>query len=169
MGQGKIDVKKLEQMLRAGKSQTEAAKFFGVTTGAITLMKQKLNLNIVRTVGLEKAKEVVDCQFDIMGQLKKASRVVNDEIDWLVEVAQNAGTDDERVALQEIIIKHLAEIRKQADSQMRLFDLWTDAKLMAEFQREILTVMEEMQPGVRDAVIRRLKEKRALRGLVEFN
>jgi hypothetical protein len=169
MNQVKIDVKKLEQMLRAGKSQTEAAKFFGVTTGAINQVKQKLMRNIVRTVGLEKAKEVVDCQFDIMGQLKKASRVVNDEIDWLVEVASKADTDAGRVALQELIIKHAAEIRKQTDAQMRLFELWTDAKLMAEFQREVLTAMEEMQPGVRDAIIRRLKEKRALRGVVEFN
>jgi hypothetical protein len=168
MSKGKIDVKKLDQMLRAGKSQTEAAKFFGVTTGAITQMKQKLKLNIVRTVGLEKAKEVVETHLDMMGQLRKINRAINDELDMAREEAGGA-TDARRLALREVIVKLTAEVRKQLDLQMRLFDLWTDAKLVAEFQREVLDVLEKMQPGARDAVISRLKEKRALRGIVEFN
>ncbi len=41
-------------------------------------------------------------------------------------------------------------------------------KVFSEFQAEVLAVLDEMQPGVRDEIIRRLKERRALRGTVSI-
>ena len=41
MGKPKVDIIKLNQMLRAGKSVKECAKFFDVTPGAISQAKKR--------------------------------------------------------------------------------------------------------------------------------
>jgi DNA-binding CsgD family transcriptional regulator len=43
MSKPKIDIRKLDQMLRAGKSQIEIAKYFSVTPGAVSQAKRQLN------------------------------------------------------------------------------------------------------------------------------
>ena len=60
MGNQIIDRIKLNEMLRSGKSQKEAAEYFGVTPAAITKAKKELNINVVKTVALETAHKVAD-------------------------------------------------------------------------------------------------------------
>jgi hypothetical protein len=167
MGIPKIDIRKLDQMLRAGKSQREIANYFNVTPGAVSQAKRQLRNNIVRTVALEKANEVVESHLDMMGQLRKINKAINDELDKAKETAAAAEGKD-KLALQQIIIKLSAEIRRQLEAQLKIVEVWHDMKVISEFQTEVLAIIDRMQPGARDEVIQRLKEKRALRGSVSI-
>ena len=168
MSEAKIDLRKLDQMLRAGKTQREAAQVFEVTEAAVAKAKKQLKTNIVRTVGLEKANEVVEGHLDMMGQLRKINEAITGELDRAKQAVVGAEGRDQR-AIQEVIVKLSAEVRRQLEAQLKLFEVWTDMKVVAEFQAEVLSILDEMEPGTRDDVIRRLKEKRALRGLVSIN
>ena len=168
MSETKIDLRKLDQMLRAGKTQREAAQVFGVTEAAVSKAKKQLKNNIVRTVGLEKANEVVEGHLDMMGQLRKINHAITGELDRAKQAVVGAEGRDQR-AIQEVIVKLSAEVRRQLEAQLKIFEVWTDMKVVAEFQAEVLAILDEMEPGTRDDVIRRLKEKRALRGLVSVN
>jgi len=55
------------------------------------------------------------------------------------------------------------------EAQLKIFELWHDSKDIAEFQKGVLSILDEMQPGTKDEVIKRLKQGHALRGLVQFN
>ena len=163
----KIDIVKLDQLLRAGKPQTEIAQFFGVTPSAVSRAKSQLKNRVVRTVALEKANEVVESHLDMMGQLRKINKAINDELDQAKENAAAAEGKD-KLALQQIIIKLSAEIRRQLEAQLKIVEVWHDMKVISEFQTEVLAILDEMQPGARDEVIQRLKERRALRGTVSI-
>ena len=66
MAKPKIDIRKLDRLLRAGKSQREISHVFGVSESAISKSKKQLRNNIVRTVGLERANEVVQDHIDMI-------------------------------------------------------------------------------------------------------
>ena len=168
MSEAKIDLRKLDQMIRAGKTQREAAQVFKVTEAAVSKAKKQLKTNIVRTVGLEKANEVVEGHLDMMGQLRKINQAITGELDRAKQTVVGVEGRDQR-AIQETIVKLSAEVRRQLEAQMKIFEVWTDMKVVAEFQAEVLSILDEMEPGTRDEIIRRLKEKRALRGLVSIN
>ena len=46
MAKPKVDIRKLDQMLRSGKSVKLCAKFFGVTPSAISQHKKNLNVAV---------------------------------------------------------------------------------------------------------------------------
>lgn len=55
MAKPKVDIHKLSQMLRAGKSVKQCAKHFNVTPGVISQHKKNLNIAVVKNVALENA------------------------------------------------------------------------------------------------------------------
>jgi len=168
MARPKIDLHKLDRLLRAGKSQRKLAQVFGVTESAISKARKSLKNNIVRTVGLERAGDVVESHLDMMGQLRKINEAINAELDRAKAAVQKAKGRD-RLAIQEVIIKLTAEVRRQLESQLKIVEVWHDMKIVAEFQEEVLNVLDEMEPGTRDEIIKRLKERRTLRGSVSFS
>jgi predicted transcriptional regulator len=168
MPKPKINLKLLDQMLRAGESQRKIAQVFGVSESAVSKAKKQLQSNIVRTVGLEKANEVVESHLDMMGQLRKINAAINDELDRAKDSVIAAEGRD-KLALQEIIIKLSAEVRRQLEAQLKIIEIWHDMKVFSEFQAEVLAVLDEMTPGVRDEIIKRLKQRRTLRGIVTIN
>ena len=164
----KIDKSVLIRMLREGKSQKEISEHFGVSRGAVSMSAKNLKNTIIRTAGLEKASQVLEADFDMMAQLRKINRGIDEQLEAARREISGSKCTDRR-ALQEIIIKLSAEIRKQLETGLRIAEVWFDHKIYGEFQAEVLGVLEEAQPGVRDAIIKRLKEKRALRGLVRID
>jgi transcriptional regulator with XRE-family HTH domain len=168
MPKAKIDPIQLEVLLRKGLSQSEIAKIFNVSDQAVSAARKKLKTDIVRVVGLEKAAEVVDSHIDIMGQLKEVNKTILGELNRAKEILEEPGKKN-IIAVQEIIIKLSAEIRKQGEQYLRVYEVWRDQEMMVEFHNEVLAVIEEAIPGKRDEIIKRLKEKRALRSVVDFD
>ncbi len=168
MGESKIDYFELDKMPRAKKPYSEIAKHFGVTKGRISQAKKEMRNQINKVTTLEKAAEVVHEHLDMAAQLRKTNSVINEQLDNArVDIEGEKGKD--RRETQRVIIGLSAEIRKQLDTPLRIFEAWQDSTLNADFQLEVFSILDQLQPGVRDEAIRRLKEKRALRGLVQFN
>jgi len=158
MGNGKIDKIKLSQMLRSGKSGKDCAKFFSVTEGAISQARKELKISVIKNVALETAHQVVDKNLNAVDQLLNINRKAN----TLLEVAIRAKDHD-------TTLKAMREIRGQLELQLEIFKTLYDVQAVADFQREVLTAIGEVDPGVRNLIINRLKEGRALRQSVDIH
>jgi len=189
----KIDKVKLSQMLRAGKSQREIAQAFGVTESAISKAKKELNLCVVKNVALENAHRLVDKNINAIDQLQK----INDHANWLLDLLMDwqkgdsealqvletqVATKKVRVGDQEqfvrefkfkdpreLALKAMAEIRGQLKLQLEIFQCLYDLKAVQEFQDEVLSTIAEVNKDVRDQIISKLNQKRALRSVIRFN
>ena len=158
MGNGKIDKIKLSQMLRSGKSGKDCAKFFSVTEGAISQARKELNISVVKSVALETAHQVVEKNLNAVDQLLNINRKAN----TLLELAIKAKDHD-------TTLKAMREIRGQLELQLEIFKTLYDVQAVADFQREVLTAIGEVDPDVRNLIINRLKEGRALRQSVDIH
>jgi hypothetical protein len=158
MANGKIDKLKLSQLLRSGKSGKDCAKVFGVTEGAISQARKELNIAVVKSVALETAHQVVDRNLNAIDQLLNINRKAN----TLLELAIQAEDHD-------TTLKAMREIRGQLELQLEIFKTLYDIQAVADFQREVLTAIGEVDSGVRNLIINRLKEGRALRQSVDIH
>jgi hypothetical protein len=185
-----IDRVKLNQMLRKGNTQRQLAHYFGVTDGAISKAKKELNISVVKAVALERAHQVVESHLDTIGQLQKINLNANELLDLLMrwnrgdsEALQILESQVRRVKVRgseeevkeykfkdprELALKAMAEIRGQLNLQLDIFKTLYDVQAIAEFQKEVLTAIGEVAPDVRDRIIQRLKESRALRQSVSI-
>jgi len=184
----KIDVVKLNQMLRSGKSVKQCAEYFNVTPPAISMAKKNLNVSVVKNVALENAHKVVDKNLDAVEQLQKINRAANQLLDELMgkeKVVQelvivvnkiNEGNSADVKEITKLVkqiisdkntaLKACQEIRGQLSLQLDIFKTLYDVEAVAEFQREVLDAIAEVSPEVRNKIVNNLKEKRALRGSV---
>ena len=191
MPKPKIDRVKLNQMLNAGKAQKEIAQFFGVTEGAISKAKKELNISVVKNVALENAHRVVGKNLDAVEQLQKINTDANEILDLLMR--WNRGDEAALQILEsqvkyvkvngqeepvkkyrmkdprELALKAMAEIRNQLKLQLEIFQCLYDMKAVQEFQTEVLSAIAEVEPNVRDRIIQKLNEKRAIRRTVSIN
>jgi hypothetical protein len=187
----KIDRVLLDRMLREGKSPKEAANFFGVSGVAIWKARKELNIAVVKNVALESAHKVVDKNLDAIAQLQKINEYANELLDLLMKWSRGdegalqilesqirkvkvRGSEEEVTEYRfkdprELALKAMQEIRGQLGLQLEIFKTLYDVQAVAEFQREVLTVIGEVEPGVRDKIIQRLKESRSLRQSVQIN
>ena len=157
MANGKIDKVKLSQMLRSGKSGKDCAKFFGVTEGAISQARKELNISVVKSVTLESAHQVVEKNLNAVEQLLNINRKANELLERAIEAKDHDTT-----------LKAMREIRGQLELQLEIFKTLYDLEAVAEFQREVLTAIDEVDRNVRDRIVQRLKENKALRGSVSI-
>lgn len=132
------------------------------------MARKKLKNTVVRTVALEKAHEVVESHLDMMSQLRKINVAINEELDRAKKELESSEGRDVK-SQQDIIIRLSAEIRKQLELQLSIAEVWYDQKVFAEFQAEVLNLLDKMAPGARNEIIKKLKERRFLRGLVAIN
>ena len=156
MSKPKIDKVKLNQLLRSGKTQRECAQVFGVTEGAISKAKKELGISVIKNVALENAHRVVDKNLNAIEQLHKINKQANQLLDDLEQKP-------------DMKLKIMAEIRGQLKLQLEIFQTLYDMKAVQEFQNEVLSAIGEASPDVRDTIIRRLTEKRAIRSAIKFD
>ena len=191
MPKPKIDKVKLNQMLKAGKSQKAIAQLFGVTAGAISKAKKELNLCVVKNVALENAGRVVDKNLNAVDQLQKINDYANELLDLLMRWSRGDKTalqilesqvryvkvngEEEPVKEfkikdpRELALKTMAEIRGQLKLQLEIFQTLYDMKAVEEFQTEVLEAIGEASPDVRVRIINKLSRKRAIRSTIKFN
>lgn len=191
MGKFKVDRVQLSQMLKSGRSQKDIAEFFQVSESAISQAKRELNISVVKNVSLESAHKVVEKHLDTIGQLQKINQHANELLDLLmrwnrgdkqalqilesqVRKVKVRGSEEEVTEYKfkdprELALKAMGEIRGQLVLQLDIFKTLYDVQAVAEFQKEVLSAIGEVEPSVRDRIIQRLKEGRALRQSVSIN
>ena len=191
MAKPKVDIHKLSQMLRAGKTVKECAKFFEVTPGAISQHKKNLNVAVVKNVALENAHRVVDKNLNTVDQLQKINDHANELLDlcmkWIngddeaLQVLESqvrtvrVGKDEFPVSEykfkdpREIALKAMSEIRGQLKLQLDIFQCLYDMKAVQEFQQEVLTAIGEVNTDVRDQIVSKLRERQTVRSTLRFD
>lgn len=194
MGQKpKIDRVKLNRLLREGKSQKDVAQVMGVSEAAISKAKKELNINVVKSVALENAHKVVGKNLDAVAQLQKINSYANELLDLLMrwnrgddealqilesqvrKVKVGKGKDAEMVKQykfkdpRELALRAMQEIRGQLGIQLDIFKTLYDLEAVAEFQREVLSAIGEVEPDVRNRIVQKLKESQAIRQSVSVN
>ena len=191
MPKPKIDRVKLNQLLRAGKTQREVAQFFGVSDGAISKAKKELNISVVKSVALESAHKVVSKHLDAISQLQKINENANELLDLCMkwqrgdkEALQILESQVKQVRVgktkkfvekmrfkdpRDIALAAMKEIRGQLNLQLDIYKTMYDMQAVAEFQKEVLSIIGEVEPSVRDKIVNRLKERKALRSAVSIS
>ena len=157
MSNGKIDKIKLSQLLRSGKTARECAKVFSVTEGAVSQARKELNIAVVKSVALEDAHRVVDKNLNTIDQLLDINRKANTLLEQAIKAKDHDTT-----------LKAMREIRGQLELQLEIFKTLYDLEAVADFQREVLTTIGEVDKDVRDRIIQGLKEGKALRRSVSI-
>ncbi len=187
----KIDRVKMEQMLRAGKSQVEVARYFEVSPAAVCKMAKRLGVYATKVAAFEHAHEIVERDLDALSQLHKINQDANEILDLLMR--WNRGDDEALQVLEsqvhkirvgktgkiverarfkdprELALKAMGEIRNQLSLQLEIFKTLYDLEAVRQFQQEVLMAIGEEKPSVRDKIIHRLKQKQTLRGSVSID
>lgn len=190
--QPKIDLDILADLLKKNTPLKECAEYFGCKPPAISVAKRKLGLGVVRHVAAERAPEVVERKLNAIDQLQ----TINDHANWLLNHVMKwiKGDDSAIQALEgqirkinigtrkapeyveeykfqdphKIALDSMAEIRNQLRLQLEIFKTLYDAEAVKEFQQELISLLGETSPELRDKFIQRLREKGAIRSILEF-
>lgn len=193
----KIDIGILEKMLKKGKSQVECAAHFGVSQPAISAHVKRLGIavkkHVAKSVVTERSPMVATQRLDAIEQLQKINTDANELLDlcmgWqrgdkdALRVLESqvkyvmVGSGKSKKAVKEykfkdpreLALKAMAEIRNQLGLQLEIFKTLYDAEAVKEFQNELIALLGEVDQDVRDEFIRRLREKGALRSILEFD
>ena len=192
MRKPKIDRNKLNQLLAQGKSGKEIARRLGVSEGAISKARKELGAAVVKNVALESAPKVVDSNLNAIAQLQKINGNANEILDLLMrwirgedealqilesqvrKVKRGKGSPEEVTEYRfkdprELALKAMAEIRGQLSLQLEMFKTLYDVEAIAEFQREVVNAIGEVNQDARNRIIQRLKERKALRGTLTID
>ncbi|MFC1534405.1 hypothetical protein ACFL7M_13675 [Thermodesulfobacteriota bacterium] len=188
---GKIDFNELNRLVGEGKGTTEIAKHFSVTPGAVSQAKKKLKISVVKNVALESAHKVVSKNLDSIAQLQKINQHANELLDLCMrwqrgddEALQILESQVKRVRVgktekfveemkfkdpRDIALAAMREIRGQLALQLDIYKTLYDMEAVAEFQKEVLTAIGEESSNVRDRIIQRLQNSRAIRQSVKLD
>jgi len=165
MGRGKISLVQLERLVREGNGVSQIAKKLGVAKGSVSKRLKDLRVGITKDVVLRSAPQIVDRQLNAMDQLKKINTLINGELDYIEKNIETA-TGQERRELQEQRLKHVAEVRKQLGLLLEIAQAIYNAEEVAAFQQSVLEEIGHAAPEVRDRILQRLNERRAIRSTI---
>ena len=158
MQKSRIDNDELFRLVKQRKTVSEIAAFFGVQPPAVCKRLKKLNIAIARDIALRSAPEIVNRVLLEEEGLSRIHDLVLRKLDDL-EQSINGANKTEKQALQEQQLKYISEARKQL-SLSRDFKI-SDAQLfmVARIQEELLAMLDEMEPGLRQRFMNRLAQR----------
>ena len=192
----KIDKAVMLRMVNEGKSNAELATFFNCSIWAIEHAKKKISKTARNLPALgegagneniDSMRQLTDINKTILDELKRCNRFVLREEKKMNEFDATAAaleadpnnkelqtklrglTDNVAgiMRLQTNIINISGEIRKQIELQIKIAETIYNIQMNIEFQHEVIETIRELDPKAAGKIIQRLKERRAIRGLVK--
>ena len=157
----KIDLQQLKMLSNKGLSGAEIAKTLGVSPGAVSKNLKSLKLAISQDVILREAKKINDKQLNAMSRLEKMSEDVDHELEAINKELEETPKGG-KTELRELKIKFNAEGRKQINSHVDLAKMVYDIGEVRKFQETVIEVIGEVDGEIRNEILKRLKERRAL-------
>ena len=191
-GVDRIDELKLMQM-RKNTSQQKCADYFGVTKEAVRVaenrVKKKMNSGavVIAKDNIDAMAQLKYINETITDQLKRCEKLVLredrkiDEFDAAVaaleqnpddkeakkKVDEFAGGPTRTIQVMNAIVHVSSEVRKQIQLQLEVAETIYNLQMMAEFQNEVVQIIKEVDPMSAQKLIARIKERRAIRGLMK--
>ena len=194
--QPKIDKVRLLQLDNEGKSNKEIAQYFNCSVYAVehakkALKKKAKNLPVLTATSDDNIDSMAQLSFinsTIINELKRCSKFIFREeerqntFDLAVaelELDPNNKELQQRVSslaqnftagimkIQTNVIAISGEVRKQIELQIKIAETLYNIQMNQEFQMEVINTIKELDPKAAAKIITRLKERRAIRGLVK--
>jgi predicted transcriptional regulator len=179
MFEKKIDIIKLEKLIRDGNSQGQAARLIGVSKQAVSATLKRLKAQNERSalsVSEPVVKALVGSKIDGMKQLKKINDTVIHEINILnqkIKVIDALICDpnlDEKIKNEkekergDLVfsrLKHVGEIRKELGLLLDISKELYNVEEVQRFQQTVLDTIEEVDENVRNKIVERFGKLRA--------
>ena len=179
--------------LRRTKSRKFCADHFGVTESAIKAAEQRIKASM-NSGAIEGSHENIDAMqqlrsinnsmVDILKRCNKMilrEEVKMDAFDKLAESLETEPTaiKQDRIdkawnnntknvlAIQTNLLGMSSEVRKQIELQLKIAESLYNLQMMAEFQNEVVNIIKGVDPIAAQQLIAKLKEHRAIRGLLK--
>ena len=172
----KISNLELEQLVRKGLGVSEIARKLGVSKGCVSKRLKALKVAITRDVTLHHAGEIVEKKINAIEQLesinKSANQILAQAMSRLGGDKESIGDDGDQALMnnpRDLALKTMGEIRGQLKLQLEIFRALYDLAAVAEFQKEVLTAIEEVAPDVRSRILCNLQKRRVIRSVAEFH
>ena len=160
----------VDTLLRAGKSNNDIAKQLKLSPGRISQIKKGLQINTVKHIQIERAGRIADKHIDaaqelfdlhqeaksLMAMMKKK---VRGDTEDLPEGFAEHGKKDPLELMQKIMQESRAQLSLYLDFSKTMYDI----NVMATFQQSVLDAINEVAPEVKDKIVQKLKEARAIR------
>ena len=167
MFEKKIDIIKLEKLIRDGNSQGQAARLIGVSKQAVSATLKRLkaqNERAALSVSEPVVKALVGSKIDGMKQLKKINDTVIHEINFLNQKIKDLRGDDKGEERDNLVfqrLKHIAEIRKQLGLLLDISKELYNVEEVQRFQQTVLDTIGEVHENVRNKIVERFGKLRA--------
>ena len=160
----------IDELTREGKTGQEIAKTLNVSPGRISQVKKTLNMNKASVLQIEKAGEIVNNHIDAAQELfelhqeaksllEMMKKKVTGDIVGLPKGFGEHGKKDPIELYQKIMQESRAQLSLYLDFSKTMYDI----KVMATFQQSVLDAINEVAPEVKDRIVQKLKEARAIR------
>lgn len=184
----KTDIPKLRELHAKGMRVTDIAKQLGVAKGTISSQLKNLGLAAVRSIVVEQAPKFVEKRLDAIDQLCHINKVANKILDELtgekkttlrmVHAVKTILTYEKEPSKENLkdlkttilrinqdkntAIKACAEIRGQLGLQLEILQTLHDIKVVAQYHQELIELLRQTDPKLRDDFLARLKERQGL-------
>jgi transposase len=168
MGQKKISIIQLEQLVREGNGVSQIAKKLNVTKGAVSKALKRLNVAISKDVTLRSAPQMVEKRIDAMSQLININNLINSELDYIEDSIQTASAK-ERKELQDQKLKHVSEVRKQLGLLLNIAQTFYSLDEVKHFQEVVIKAIGSVSSELRKKIIDALHQESAIKSTIEFS
>ncbi len=139
--------------------------------GSIDAMSQLSLINSTILQELRRLQVFIDREDRLFHEITRLElRLKKNPDDFVAkaELAAKQGVNYKQVmSLQDNVMKIAAEIRHQLEFQLNIAQTLYSVRMMAEFQEEVISILKEADPEICEKVIKKLKERRAMRGLLK--
>jgi DNA-binding Lrp family transcriptional regulator len=138
----------LKQYLGLGMAQKEIARLFGVSEAAVSQRVKRLEKRVA-----PKCLPVVQAAESSVWDMKAATEANYRRALALLDELAEPGDK----------IRCIGEIRQHLTHAMNVLQAMYSVQEAKEFQEEVLQVLDECEPGLRDKILTRLRERRTIR------
>lgn len=150
----KITDEEIRKLLNKGLSPADVSRKLEVSRSCISRrmkgLRSKSTIDIVSANSFKEANKRLEVMAQLLSINKDSNRMLKD-----------LGEKDPTR------IKVWAEIRRQLDFQLKIFEVLYSVETARSFQQVVMEIIEEIDPDVREEIISRLNERAVVRKLLD--
>lgn len=128
------------------------AEQYDTSIGTLERHKKHLSKQLLKAQGLEDA--------EYSDSLLEQMRKINENANILLDTAMTS--NEEQGSNPNIAIMAMKEIRGQLALQLDIFKIMYDLRSVKDFQQEIINLLGELDPKIKEQFIKRIKEIRGI-------
>jgi predicted transcriptional regulator len=147
-------------MHEAGLTGAAIAKSLGVGAPAVSKALRKIGVARNQDIVLESAQKINVRKLNAMAQLERINSAIQKQLDEIQKELKSA-TGPGKADLRDAQIKATAEIRKQLSLLLDISRTLYDVEQVKAFQEIVLEELQNVEPEIRNRVLKRLRERRS--------